>query len=145
MELQNLSAENLNNLVELVLELWVEDDFTEAYEHYQGILDTDQEACFLVKVREQFIAFIHIAIRNDYVEGATVLPVAYIEGLYVRPNFQQQGIARKLISAAETWAIQKGITQLASDTETTNEQSIIFHKKTGFTEVGRIVCFIKNL
>lgn len=28
----------------------------------------------------------HLSIRNDYIEGAIDLPVAYIEGIYVKPE-----------------------------------------------------------
>jgi aminoglycoside 6'-N-acetyltransferase I len=79
------------------------------------------------------------------VEGATESPVAYVEGVYVKPAYQSQGIAKKLIDQAVDWANQRGITQLASDTNITNLQSIHFHKKIGFIEVGRIVCYIKNI
>jgi aminoglycoside 6'-N-acetyltransferase I len=79
------------------------------------------------------------------VEGAAESPVAYVEGVYVKPDFQRQGFAKKLISVAEDWAKQKGLTQLASDTGVTNLQSINFHKEVGFTEAERIVCFIKNI
>jgi aminoglycoside 6'-N-acetyltransferase I len=79
------------------------------------------------------------------VEGATESPVAYVEDVYVKPTYQRQGIAKKLIDQAEDWAKQKGITQLASDTNITNLQSIHFHEKIGFAEAERIVCYIKNI
>lgn len=78
-------------------------------------------------------------------EGANDLPVAYLEGVYVKPNHQRQGIARKLIRVAEGWAKQKGVKQIASDAAVTNLTSIHFHKQIGFEEAARIVCFIKNL
>lgn len=73
------------------------------------------------------------------------MPVAYIEGIYVKPAYQKQGIAKELVKIAENWVKEKGFTQIASDTESGNLGSIDFHTKSGFTEVERIVCFIKNL
>jgi aminoglycoside 6'-N-acetyltransferase I len=45
----------------------------------------------------------------------------------------------------ETWAKSSGISQIASDTEVENVESIAFYKKAGFSEVNRVVCFIKDL
>jgi aminoglycoside 6'-N-acetyltransferase I len=145
MGIEIISADNLKSLTELVLELWDDCDFDEEFENYKNIIDAKNEVCYLVKDQEQYIAFVHLSIRYDYVEGATDPPVAYVEGVYVQPKYQKQGIAKKLISVAEDWAKQKGLKQIASDTDLTNTPSIDFHKKIGFIEVERIVCFIKEL
>lgn len=145
MNIEVLSSNNLKQLTELVLEFWNDCSFDEEFESYKSIIDSENEICYLVKQQEDYVAFIHLSIRNDYVEGATELPVAYIEGIYVKPDYQKQGIAGSLIKVAEDWAKQKGLNQIASDTDLNNLVSIDFHHKTGFTEVERIVCFIKNL
>jgi aminoglycoside 6'-N-acetyltransferase I len=145
MEIEKISSENLNDLMNLVLELWEDCSFDEEFENYTSIIESEKETCYLVKEQGKFIAFIHLSIRNDYVEGSNDLPVAYIEAIYVSPNYQKQGTARMLINVAENWAIQKGLSQIASDTSLDNESSIEFHKKVGFTEVERVVCFIKDI
>jgi aminoglycoside 6'-N-acetyltransferase I len=145
MKIEIVSEENLKQLTELVLELWDDCSFEEEFVNYKSIIDSGKEVCYLVKDQESYIAFVHVSIRNDYVEGATDLPVAYVEGIYVKPNYQKQGIAKKLIKVAEDWANQMGLKQLASDTDIANSNSIDFHNKTGFIEVERIVCFIKKL
>ncbi len=145
MIIEQLSTDNLKHLTALVLELWPECVFDEEYEQYKNLIYSETEACFLVKDPNKYIAFIHLSIRNDYVEGAYSLPVAYIEAVYVQPEYQKNGIARQLVSLAERWALQKDIKQIASDTNMTNIPGIEFHKKAGFKEVERIVCFIKDL
>lgn len=145
MNIEVLSSNNLKQLTELVLEFWNDCSFDEEFESYKSIIDSENEICYVVKHQEDYIAFIHLSIRNDYVEGATELPVAYIEGIYVKPDYQKQGIAAALLKVAEDWAKQKGLDQIASDTDQNNLGSIDFHKKIGFTEVERIVCFIKDL
>jgi aminoglycoside 6'-N-acetyltransferase I len=145
MKIEIVSEENLKQLTELVLELWDDCSFEEEFENYKSIIDSGKEVCYLVKDQESYIAFVHVSIRNDYVEGATDLPVAYVEGIYVKPNYQKQGIAKELIKVAEDWANQMGLKQLASDTDIANSNSIDFHNKNGFIEVERIVCFIKKL
>ncbi|MFH7002211.1 aminoglycoside 6'-N-acetyltransferase [Flavobacterium bizetiae] len=144
-DIEVLSLQNLNQLTELVLEFWNDCLFEKELESYKSIIDSEDEICYVVKRDEHYIAFVHLSTRNDYVEGAENLPVAYIEGIYVKPAYQKQGIAKELVKIAENWVKEKGFTQIASDTESGNLGSIDFHTKSGFTEVERIVCFIKNL
>jgi aminoglycoside 6'-N-acetyltransferase I len=88
--------------------------------------------------------FLELGQRN-YAEGCETSPVAFIEGWYVDPNVQKQGVGRKLIKAAEAWAKEQGFTEIASDTWLENETSIQAHKALGYTEVERLVCFTKRL
>lgn len=145
MEIKPLTSHTLKAFVDLVLELWPDCTFDEELENYTRLLESANDICYLAKVNQAYVAFVHVSCRYDYVEGATELPVAYIEGIYVKPPYRKQGIANKLIRRSEEWAKQKGLTQIASDTEIANKTSIDFHKKAGFDEVERIVCFIKDL
>ncbi len=145
MEIQQLSENNLDDLIDLVLELWPDCTLDEEYESYRQILSSGNETCYLIEEQGIYIAFIHLTLRTDYVEGATDFPVAYIEALYVKPDYQKLGVGKKLVSAGESWSRQKGCRQLASDTELTNLSAIDFHKSIGFDEVNRIVCFVKEL
>jgi aminoglycoside 6'-N-acetyltransferase I len=143
--IEELTLKNLKDLIVLVLELWTDCKFEEEYEYYKTLIHSDKEVCYLVKKENEYIAFIHLAVRNDYVEGVDELPVAYLEGIYVKANFQNRKIAKSLIDKAVEWTKQRGLKQIASDTSLTNATSIEFHKKVGFKEVERIVCFIKDL
>ncbi|MGC4038873.1 MAG: GNAT family N-acetyltransferase [Chitinophagaceae bacterium] len=145
MIIEELSTHNLGYFTNLVLELWPDCEFEEEYDYYKSLIQSEKEVCYLIRKDEIFIAFIHLALRSEYVEGADDLPVAYIEGIYVQPNYQKNGIAMQLVARAEDWAKQKGAKQIASDTSLTNIPAIAFHKKAGFTEAERIVCFIKDL
>ena len=145
MPIEELSATNLNAFVELTLELWLDCEFEEEYPYYQSLISSEKEICYLAKEQEIYFAFIHVSLRTDYVEGATEFPVAYIEGLYVKPDYQKRGIGKELVNIGAEWGRQKGCKQFASDTELSNEMSIDFHKRIGFSEANRIVCFIKDL
>ncbi|MCU0437466.1 MAG: GNAT family N-acetyltransferase [Raineya sp.] len=145
LKIEQLSSDNLTELTHLTLELWDDCVFEEEYAFYKSLIDKESDVCFLAKSENIFIGFIHVSARHDYVEGAENMPLAYIEGIYVKPDYQNRGVAKALITEAENWAKQKGFKQIASDTEVTNTSSIHFHKKIGFSEVTRIVCFIKNI
>lgn len=145
MHIEILSSTNLNALVELALELWPDCEFEEEFLYYQSLINSEKDICYLVNEQEIYLGFIHVSMRTDYVEGATEFPVAYIEGLYVKLGYQKRGIGKELVNAGAAWGRQKGCKQFASDTELGNEMSIDFHKRIGFGEASRIVCFIKDL
>lgn len=89
--------------------------------------------------------FVEISVRRDYVNGCEHCPVLYLEGLFVRPEFREAGIARKLCAAAEEWGRAKGIREFASDSDIDNSVSIRAHEGLGFEEMERVVCFRKLL
>lgn len=88
--------------------------------------------------------FVEIGSRN-YAEGCTTKPVAYLEGWYVDPDARLTGLGASLIQAAETWALQHGFSEMASDTELGNDVSLQAHTALGFEEVERQICFRKRL
>ncbi len=145
MIIEIISKDNIQQLTELVLELWTDCDYEEEKGNYKKIIGAENKVCYLIKTQDIYVGFIHLSLRNDWVEGANDLPVAYIEAIYVKPNYQKRGIGKKLVDMGEKWGKQKGCKQLASDTEMGNLISIDFHEKMGFEEASRIVCFIKEL
>ena len=100
---------------------------------------------YLYVVDGEAVAFISLSLRHDYVEGTASSPVAYLEGIFVKPAFRKQEIARKLIEFSKNWALERGCSELASDCELENKTSEIFHKKLGFEEANRLICFKMNL
>jgi aminoglycoside 6'-N-acetyltransferase I len=144
-EIEMLSMTNLLSLTEMSLELWPESDFEEELASWKKIITNSNNYCALAKSSAQYAGFIHITIRNDFVEGADSDKTAYLKGIFVKPENGNKGIANLLFSHGEQWAKSSGLKQLASDTEIRNEISQWFHKKIGFEEVNRIVCFLKNI
>lgn len=101
--------------------------------------------CYLVREQNNYIAFIHVSIRTDYVERSNRLSGGLHRGVICKTGLSKDGIGNQLVNAGAEWGRQKGCKQFASDTELNNEMSIEFHKKIGFSEANRIVCFIKEL
>lgn len=87
------------------------------------------------------IGFCEMALRRDYVEGTDSSPVAFCEGICVAEEHQRKGVARGLITEAERWAREQGVTEFGSDRELWNEPSGGFHLGVGFEEVGRNVFY----
>lgn len=89
--------------------------------------------------------FIEVSLRHDYVNGTDTSPVAFVEGLYVRPACRRQGRGAALMAAAEAWARAQGCSELASDAPLHNRTSRRAHLALGFEETERVVYFRKRL
>jgi aminoglycoside 6'-N-acetyltransferase I len=116
-------------------------------EHQQEIdqyftdMETDVVGVFvLARDNQKLGGFIEVGIRN-YAEGSSSTRVPYIEGWYVDVDLRGNKYGKQLMDAAESWALEKGFRELASDAELDNFQSIAIHKTLGFKETGRLVCF----
>ena len=80
-----------------------------------------------------------------YAEGCHSDQVAYLEGWFVVPEARGHGVGRALIAAAEEWGRSQGCRELASDALGDNAISAVAHRALGFTDVGLVRCFRKDL
>lgn len=87
--------------------------------------------------------FAEAALRHDYVNGCATWPVAFLEGIYVRPEHRKKGFARLLCRAVEDWARSRGCCELASDVLLHNTGSQTMHSALGFEETERVVYYRK--
>jgi len=146
MSIESLSETNARAFTSLCLELWPDSTYEEGAEDATRILNSAQEGAFLYQTNDgEYVGFIALSLRTDYVEGTDSSPVGYVEGLYVTESYQRTGIGQRLLAAGEEWCRQRGCIEMASDTELSNRQSQAFHLKAGFTEANRIVCYRKAL
>lgn len=90
------------------------------------------------------LGFVELSIRAN-AEGCHTDRVAYLEGWFVVPTARRHGVGRALIAAAEEWGRSQGCAEFASDGEPDNEASSIAHSAVGFTDVGLMRCFRKDL
>lgn len=90
------------------------------------------------------IGFAEIAVRK-YANGCDTRPVAFLEGVWVKPQFRRRGIAARLIAHATTVLAARGFRQLGSDTQIDNHTSQAAHLAWGFSETERVVYFRKVL
>ena len=91
------------------------------------------------------VGFVEASLRFDHVNGCDTSPVAFIEGVYVRPDWRRGRIARALCEAVESWGAGAGCREMASDALITNTVSHAFHAAVGFEETERVVFFHKAL
>ena len=79
------------------------------------------------------------------VELRMLLPVPFLEGIWVDPDFRRRGISKALLSKFERWAADSGFIEVGSDVEIGNNGSILAHKAWGYKETERVVYFRKRL
>lgn len=99
---------------------------------------------FVAEAEGRLVGFLELDFRK-YAPGCASSPVPFIEGWYVEPDVQRQGIGRALVEAAEAYARAAGHHEIASDAELDNADSLAAHRALGYEEIERVVCFRRSL
>lgn len=144
-EIVPANKEDLDVLAELGVMLWPEHGVSELKTEFAGLIEQGHTQFFLMRKAGENVGFAQCALRFEYVEGCTSSPTGYLEGILVRPEFRRRGYAQALIDTCINWARQQGCSEFASDCWPDNDTSIRMHHHAGFTEVGRVVCFIRKI
>lgn len=96
------------------------------------------------EIGEALAGYIEVGSRS-VADGCSTTPVGYVEAWYVDPDVRKAGHGRALLEAGEAWARAMGYTEMASDALLDNLVSHESHKRSGYTEVDRVVTFRKPL
>lgn len=145
MKIYRAEKNSLRTLAELALLLWPHHTVAELEEEFAETMKREDAVLFLAEEDGGAIGFAHCQLHHDYVEGTESSPVGYLEGIFVREEYRNQGVARALVEACEDWSREQGCTEFASDCELTNTMSLKFHLSVGFEEAGRNIHFAKKL
>ena len=86
------------------------------------------------------IGLVELSERN-IVDGCLSSPVAYLEGLYLKPEHQGKGLGGKVMKLIITLCRKKGFSELATDTNFDNFRARAFYKALGFEELENVVGF----
>lgn len=82
---------------------------------------------------------------RPYADGCDTSPVGYIEGWFVDEDVRGTGVGRALVAAAEAWARDRGLHEMASDTAISNEAGLKAHLALGYKEIERVIHLAKEL
>ncbi|WP_285399435.1 aminoglycoside 6'-N-acetyltransferase [Lysinibacillus sp. fls2-241-R2A-57] len=137
--------EDVQTTALLALQLWPNHTLEEFSEEMGQLINAENAAIFIAYEDDEAVGFAQCQLRTDYVEGTNSSPVGYLEGLFVKEQNRQKGLAKLLVESCEQWAKHKGCFEFASDCELQNLESLAVHLKLGFTEANRIICFKKEL
>jgi len=141
-----ISKDNFDEWLSMGLALWPHHKKKELEKVFRTELKSDKHKHFLVQNENgEYLGFINLSLRSDYVQGSSSSPVGYVEGIYVKPKYRKQGVAKELIKQAEKWSKKQGCKELGSDAELRNTVSQKFHKNLGFKKDDIIVHYIKKI
>lgn len=141
-----ISASHVDEWVAMRGALWPEADPAELRNQGATMLSApDRFTIFIALAGESPVGFIEASIRSDYVNGCETSPVAFVEGMYVKPAHRRRGTAHRLCKAVEAWAERLGLRELASDALIENAEGQEAHRALGFAETERVVYFRKRL
>lgn len=144
--LRPVRESDLNEWFRLRKLLWDENDDSDQQSEMLDILEhSDTQLVMVADLGDgRLIGFLEASIR-PFAEDCETDHVGYLEGWYVMPEHRRLGVGRELVRNAENWARQKGCTEMASDAEIGNEQSLAAHVGLGYGITSRLVHLRKEL
>lgn len=145
MKIRVAALEDAKKVAGLAVQMWESCNIEELAQELCDYMSKESGIVFLAIADECVVGFAQCGLRHDYVEGTDSSPVCYLEGIFVKEEYRNRGLARDMLEACQKWAKEQGCTEFASDCELDNEDSLKFHMKMGFAEANRIICFTKRL
>ncbi len=140
-----MTEADLLSVAEMAVIMWSSHSVEELVNEFRDSLKSNDSVVFIMSQNNKPIGFAQCQLRHDYVEGTKGNPVGYLEGIFINQAYRNNGYAKELLRQCESWALEKGCKEFASDCELDNNTSFLFHLKNGFTEANRIICFTKKL
>jgi aminoglycoside 6'-N-acetyltransferase I len=125
--------------------LWPDEDPQQMRQEAEQILADPLRPVFVVERAEGGLGGFLEAGTRKYVDGCESSPVGYIEGWFVDADLRGVGAGRALVSAAEDWARNLGLSEMGSDTHLGNDASIRAHLALGYRDHEHLVHFTKKL
>ena len=136
---------DIESVAKLAALLWEDNSVSDFINDFSELIAKGKVQFFLKYENNIPVGFAQCQLRYDYVEGTETTPVGYLEGIFVKKDYRNKGIAKELLSECEAWAKSNGCQEFGSDCEIDNVDSLMFHKAVNFTEANRIICFTKKL
>ena len=87
------------------------------------------------------VGYAHLRVAHDLVHEET----AEVVSIVVRTSRRREGIGRRLISAAETWARESGKARLLLHTDVVRTQAHAFYVALGHREADTMIEFVRDL
>lgn len=140
-----MTEADLLSVAEMAVIMWSSHSVEELVNEFRDSLKSNDSVVFIMSQNNKPIGFAQCQLRHDYVEGTKGNPVGYLEGVFINQAYRNNGYAKELLRQCESWALEKGCKEFASDCELDNNTSFLFHLKNGFTEANRIIYFTKKL
>jgi GNAT superfamily N-acetyltransferase len=90
---------------------------------------------------DQLIGYAHLRVAHDLTHEET----AEVVSIVVHTSRRREGIGRRLISAAETWARESGKARLLLHTDVVRTDAHAFYVALGYREANTMIEFVRDL
>ncbi len=121
--------EEASEITSLSAELGYISNFIETKERLENILKSENSAVYVATVSDsKIVGWLHI-FRAERIESECF---GEIGGFIVTEEYRNQGIGKKLLSAAETWLKQQGIKKMRVRSNIMRNASHKFYSQLGF-------------
>ena len=104
-------------------------------------IDSSREAVFAAEIDSAVVGYIHAEIYNTLYFQSMI----NILGLAVSHDHRRQGIGRALISRAENWGKEHGITIVRLNSGYSRKEAHEFYRAMGYDDEKLQMRFLKNL
>src|SRR5918912_1733304 len=125
--------------------LWPDADADELAAELDSLLADPDQVAFVAEGEDGRLCGLAEASVRPFANGVDASPCAFLEGWWVDVDRRRLGVGRALVAAVETWARERGFTELGSDALLDNTLGQQAHRACGFEERERVVCFRKRL
>ncbi|MBC2581827.1 GNAT family N-acetyltransferase [Clostridium sp. DJ247] len=137
---------DIEMLVELLKVLFsIEEDFVFDEEKQRRGLrmmlqDQDNRCIFVAEFEQHIVGMTSGQILVSTAEGGISV---LVEDVVIDENYRKQGIGRELLSAMESWAVEKGAKRLQLLADINNSSALVFYKKLNWSNT-RLTCLQKK-
>ena len=144
MKIQEAKHENLSDWSIMRHRLWPESTVEVHRQGAEQSLGDKRLKSWIAFDWDRAIGFAEASVR-PFANGCDSQPVVFLEGIWIDPDYREQGFGRSFIEAVESWARSQEIFEVGSDALIENELSHTTHEKWGFEATERVVYFRKKL
>ena len=78
-------------------------------------------------------------------QDENISPIGYLEKISIKRNYQNKGIAKKLLNKCEDWAKDRGCEKFTASCNIDDEQAMNLYNYSGFSEISKVAYFSKEL
>ncbi len=108
-------------------------DIREALTNYNKVVFIDYE-------NEIPVAFARCSLTEENSK-----PTGYLEQISIKRNYQNKGIAKRLLNKCEAWAKDKGCERFTATCNIDDKHTMDLYNYSGFSEISKIAYFSKEL
>ncbi len=141
LSIRKTTAEDIPKIMALVEELNISDlpfneqvdvkwgETDEGKKYYTEKIDATKGICFIAEIENEPLGFIMGEIEDN---SYRTIKVVFVVNLYVKEDFRNQGIGKKLVDVFIDWGKKIGAQKVSVTAYTPNKKAIQFYEREGF-------------